>query len=451
MAPTRSFFNFTSLVLTYAYLIPFVLARPWIVTEFYEEVPVTNDPYYWETSAAIVTTSIEEITPTVTSLPEAVSTITSTDSYYSDVTVIQKLYPTGVGHSAEDDDNDYFGDTDDDDDDNYNDVDSADDYTHSTVYVVNLTYSAPSGCSTQWTTTTAATVHPPNVVRSLLPKTAVSTSLSVDQSEAFRPTTVTVEYVWVDPTQVPSASLSSLSEYNYPSTLYSGSSCQYTGSSRSGYYDDYYDDDEDNWFFDSYWMGISPFALTMILLFGWIGIWLILGFIEAWVRFRRLMTGWQTRRGLPVCWSLLVLPMTLFLLCFFRKGYRARNAADAAELKQKWNDMSFWTKLRLFFVWGFRYKYPPMLGPAPARVQASKRPGKNPGQPLISPDQPAMAETGVQGSRAASAERDVDPEVGEASGEQHASTEAPHQHNTATPEASGALTNGQDEDVGRAH
>lgn len=36
--------------------------------------------------------------------------------------------------------------------------------------------------------------------------------------------------------------------------------------------------------------------------------------------------------------------------------------------------MSFGTKLKLYFIWGFRFKYPTVLGPAPARVQGSKRP-----------------------------------------------------------------------------
>jgi hypothetical protein len=39
------------------------------------------------------------------------------------------------------------------------------------VYKVNLTYSAPTACSTQWTTTTAVAVTPPyEIARHLAPK-----------------------------------------------------------------------------------------------------------------------------------------------------------------------------------------------------------------------------------------------------------------------------------------
>ena len=431
MAPLRSFSVLMSFVLTYTFL-PIVLAAPWIVTEDYQQVRVTEYVGDYYSGSAVVTTSIEEITPTMTPLPAAISTITAVDSMYSDVTVIEKLYATGVGTPAYY--NEFYG-------------TSSDDDTHMTVYVVNLTFTAPTGCSSQWTTTTAATVYPPVEVRSDLPTTAMSTLVSVDTSQPFQPTTVTYDYVWVKPTQVPADTLSDLSAEHYPSTLYSNGGCSnYVTSSNCRYCSGYYDDDEGNWFFDSYWTGISPFALTMIITFGWIGIWLIAGFIEAWVRFRRLMTGWQTRRGLPVCWAFLVLPITLFLLCCFRKGYFARSAEDAEVLKQKWNDMSFWTKLRLFFVWGFRYKYPPMLGEAPPRVKMSKRPGKqnikHPGEPLLSAGEPRAAET----------ERGVseNPEMAEVESSTRRSSGQEQNTQHAIPEASGALTHHEDDEVGRA-
>ncbi|RAL17407.1 uncharacterized protein BO97DRAFT_402017 [Aspergillus homomorphus CBS 101889] len=420
MASLHSFLLFLSFVL--AHLSSFVSAAPWIVTAYYQEDVYTREGYY----TTYTTTRIEQITPTVTSLPPAQSTITSVanhldyngyGSYYenNDVTVIEQLYPTGVG-------SDYY---------DYLYEDNDGDVT--TMFVVNLTYTAPTGCSSQWTTTTTAEITPPARVQSLLPLTAVETSFSVDDSRPFQPTTYTVDVVYVDPTQVPSSSLESLSLYNRPTSLYTGDNCYYTASSgaqygsgsysngySSGYYNDW--DDNYNWFLDNYYMGISPLALTLILSLGWIGLFLILGFIEAWIRFRRLMTGWQTRRGLPVCWSLTILPITLILLCWFRRGYRARSQADGEVLQKRWKAMSIWTKLRLFFVWGFRFKYPPMLGPAPARVKTSKQPERTPGPRLLEPSpassvapQSRQGSTAQPGGDVAAPAATADPEMAEAS------------------------------------
>ncbi|KAJ5116527.1 hypothetical protein N7456_000875 [Penicillium angulare] len=410
MAPSHSF-NILSLVLTLL-LLPFTWARPWIVTEAYEQVRVTEYDYYYETEDPTITTSIQEIEPTMSPLPEALSTITSIDSY-SDVTIIQKLYPTSVGTPV------YY---------NYYDDDDTDGY-HYTVYVVNITYTAPTSCSSGWTTTSAVPVYPPDGVESLLPTTARSTSVSVDNSEPFSPTTYTYDYIFVEPTQVPSETYSYLSSEYYPATMedtcgypYSSSSSGSSSSNGDGdnssgyyggcYYCSGYWDDSDNWWFDSYYMGISPFALVMILTFGWIGIWLIAGFIEAWVRFRRLMLGWQTRRGLPICWAFTILPLTLLLIIAWRKGFRPRSQADAAELRKQWDSYSFGTKLKLFFVWGFRYKYPTVLGEAPLPVKARTRPSKKPGdinwnQPresLLSPPRPMVQ---VEASGALNGQRDV--------------------------------------------
>ncbi|KGO76699.1 hypothetical protein PITC_090530 [Penicillium italicum] len=376
MAPSHSFILFLSFALS-----PFVQAAPWIVTDTYEQE--VNTDYYSE-----LVTEINQITPTATLPAEALSTITSINTAY-DYTVVEKLYPTGYGEES----GLYDGDN--------NGMESDGTY-HSTIYKVNLTFSAPTACSTQWTTTTAVQVLPPYEIETLLPKDDVATSTSVDNSQPFQSTTYIYEVVFVEPTQIPSKTMDSLSYYYAPTSRYIGAGCQYTGvssdyndnsgyytgssdrpgttqntgeTSNSGNYDDD-DDDNDNWF-TSKWgsgLGISYLAIVLICTLGWIGIVFILGMIEAWVRFRRLMTGWQTRRGLPLFWSFLLLPLSLFCLFCFRKGYRARSKEDAEVLKQRWDAMGFGTKLRLFFAWGFRFKYPTVLGPAPATVKANKRP-----------------------------------------------------------------------------
>lgn len=449
MAPTLSL-KTLSLAFTLLTSNSLVNAAPWIVTEAYEEIVATLPAYYDHS----IQTRIQEITPTVTSLPEALSTATVVTSDYpyayasNDITIIQELYPTGVGRPAEDD---YY-------EEEYGNANPSYRYyshgadNHVTVYKVNLTYTAPTGCSTDWTRTTAASVFPPQQVEDLLPRTAVETSLSVDSSLPFQPVTHTYDVVFVDPTQVPSSSLSELRYSHRPTAMYTGSaSCDYyDGNDRYTYSDPYDYDENDNWYTDSYWMGISPLALTLIILFGWIGLLLILGFIEAFVRFRRLMTGWQTRRGLPVFWAFTVMPITFIILCFFfKKGYRARSNADAEILRRRWKAMSVWTKLRLFFVWGFRYKYPPMLGPAPALVKASKRPQDNPGPRLLTPsDQGSIAEGLREGSQprdVPSASGGADPEMAQVQPQSQSQVESlPHVE-------AGPSLSPRDDEVGRAH
>ncbi|KAJ5152806.1 uncharacterized protein N7482_009284 [Penicillium canariense] len=372
MAPSLSFLYLSSLVLTY--LTPLVVGAPWIVTEYFQAAPVREYAYDYSKGAYSYTTSTtyEEIIPTATSLPEAIqtNTVIETDPYYAgEATIIEKLYPSGaagtpVPYSA------YDG---------YGGV--YDQYYTSIIFLVNLTYSAPTACSTQFTTTTAVTVTPPAdaTFQRLLPTTAASTSYSVYNGQAFQSSTYMYKYIWVEPTQVPSSSLNRLSDEYYPATLYSGKDCEYESHgyeyASNPYDDNYYD----------YGMGISPLAILLIVVLGWIGLWFLLGIVEAWFRFRRLMTGWQTRRGMPVCWALTIMPLTLFCLCCFRKGYRARTAHDSAVLQSRWKKMSAWRKLVLFLKWGFRYKYPTVLGPAPERVMPSKRPGKHPGSSMGPP------------------------------------------------------------------
>jgi hypothetical protein len=410
-----------SLVLTY--LTPFVLGAPWIVTDYYQAVPeeVYGD---YDTSkhrwSIITTTTYQEIIPTATSLPEAIETnvVVESDLYGAGTqTIVEKLYPSGgvgkpVPYSAI-----------------YNVVDSQ--WT-SIIWVVNLTYSAPTACSTQWTTTTAVSVTPPAdyTFDRLLPSTAVSTSYSVYNAQGFQSSTYVYKYIFVEPTQVPARSMSSLSSYNYPATLYdySDKNCRYRGSDNNDYTSYPYDyNDNYNWLDDSYPLGISPLAIILICALGWPGLWFLLGILEAWVRFRRMMTGWQTRRGMPVCWALTILPLTLFCLCCRTKGFRSRNAHDTAVLQSRWKKLTAWNKFTLFLKWGFRYSYPTILGPAPARV--SKKPGQHTGPPpgFLTPPQNVVYPPGSHGPQMRQANPNQQQRLGQAPTLQ------------PIPEASGAL------------
>ncbi|KAJ5241867.1 uncharacterized protein N7469_000194 [Penicillium citrinum] len=383
------------LLLTLAISSPaYAAPAPWLITQANQEVPVTVYDYY----TTIITTTIEPIIPTVTSLPEALSTVTQVNTIY-DVTAVQKLYPSGVGTVAD-----------------FNEAYYVTDAHKSTVFVVDLTYTAPTGCSSSWTTTTAATLVVNPTVEALLPKTKTKTSYSTNTELAFRPTTYTYESIWVDPTQIPTSSMDLLRDEYRPRSLYTGGGCYYTSTyneasnyypttytsgstsdtsdtSNSDYpYHGYYWYNVDDWY--EYYYGISLLGIILASVLSWVGFWFLLGILESWVRFRRLMLGWQTRRGLPVCWCLIALPISLFCLFAFKKGFRARNPSDAAILKQRWDKMSAWRKFKLFVIWGFRFQYPDVLGPPPPKVKVSKKPGTEAGPPLLQESPPA---TGARG------------------------------------------------------
>ncbi|KAK4194066.1 hypothetical protein QBC40DRAFT_291449 [Triangularia verruculosa] len=79
----------------------------------------------------------------------------------------------------------------------------------------------------------------------------------------------------------------------------------------------------------------------------------LLGFVENFFWFRRLMLGkWCLRFG-TVCWSLLLI---FVVSCTLRE--RDRDAEDQARLKEQWKAIPFWMKMKLWFRWGFRHQYP---------------------------------------------------------------------------------------------
>ncbi|RHZ63221.1 uncharacterized protein CDV56_105825 [Aspergillus thermomutatus] len=354
MAPSHSFvLAFLSLILHQS---SFAFAAPWIVTKVYEQDVYTYDYSYKTTTRTL----IDEISPTASPMPAAISTTTSvtSDSYGDAVTVVQVLYPSGAGTEST---YNYY---------NYYDSNII---TH---YYVNMVYTAPTSCSSQWTLTTAIPVNVPYAIEDALPATSMSTSYSVDDSQPFQPTTYTKALAFIDPTQVPASSLSMLSNSYKPYTMYREYGC-YDSSSNSG--SSYsYDDPSDggNWFYDGYYYGgISPLGILLVCLLGWFGVWLIIGLIENWFQFRRLMRGWQARRGFPISWCMLAPIVSCLLLLFCRKGFQARTAEEAQVLEEKWKQLGLWRKVGLWLRWGFGFSYPPMLGPAPVKVgRPSKRP-----------------------------------------------------------------------------
>lgn len=163
--------------------------------------------------------------------------------------------------------------------------DTYDDDYALTSYFVDLVYTAPTACSSQWTTTTAVPLYVPRNIQDVLKPSSTSMSYSVNNSRPFQPTTITHLKAWIGPTQIPESHLSELRRFyemydpscSY-STAYNGdfddcsddsgstddSSSNYDSGqnyssesnydSGSGYYNGngYNDYDDYNWLYDDY-------------------------------------------------------------------------------------------------------------------------------------------------------------------------------------------------------
>ncbi|OBT53825.1 hypothetical protein VE04_05894 [Pseudogymnoascus sp. 24MN13] len=257
-------------------------------------------------------------------------------------------------------------------------------------YYIKLSYTAPTSCATEWVYTTTANADLPRMIT----PTPTSVSTSVSQYQAFG-TKTTYYFAYIDPTILPTASLASIKSeyapyftssctvpYSYQTDLVtpgtggsnsgsggSGSSSSGSGSSSSsgddGCYEDYsgYYNQFQHKFKcpdgSTYTTGLSDLSIALIIIFGWIGLFLIIGLIESYIAFSRLARG---RRAPPRPPHLLRLPLPLPLL--FLPG---KSAEEQETLKAAWKETGAFTKLGRWLKWGFRYKYPDFLGAAPLR------------------------------------------------------------------------------------
>ncbi|KAF1951541.1 hypothetical protein CC80DRAFT_495950 [Byssothecium circinans] len=84
----------------------------------------------------------------------------------------------------------------------------------------------------------------------------------------------------------------------------------------------------------------------------------VLGFIESYFWFRRLMLGKGCLRFGTVLWIFL----SLWVACFTRTQ-SARSKDDQKLLRENWNKIGTGKAIKLWFKWGFRHAYPvPILG-----------------------------------------------------------------------------------------
>lgn len=293
-------------------------------------------------------TETRTIKPTVTLSATPTST-TVFGRYYDDIQYVVQYYGIGAV-SAESDllpERDY----------------SATTATTSTsiVFSMPVVMSAPASCPTPYTVTATATVDIPSVVWDQIRPTS---TVSVGLSTYLRNYVYDVQTWYLSPGAAPFtassysnyryyiASCSTLPSYLTRSTRTVGASYPTsTSNSRSGG-----SDDDDDYYYCSrysYYGCGTPLTTWIIVIASVIPGLFLLGFLESWFWFRRLMNGKSAMRFGTVCWVLI----SLWVMCFTRMQ-DARSKDDQKLLQEKWKNMGSGAAFKAWMKWGFKHRYP---------------------------------------------------------------------------------------------
>lgn len=366
-----------SLLIPYLFLAPILAApAPYIVTSYVElsvythlEAETLLGTIYTEE----VETITQEVIPNATPVTDAVKTLTDT-SAYAHITIVEVVLPPGSG-SRPTSSYDYYATT----------------TAVQTSYVVPITYTPKPSCTgtaQNWTYVTNVPIYIPTILASFITPSALTTSISRYTYYDDRVNAATYVNAILNPTDVAADSLASAySNYEPYSmsycytptttciTLISTATCTPTwrypgyespsnsrGSSSS---DDLYSCDQ-------YYCGDRALLLLIICIpVGWVVLWLLLGLLESWLSFKGIMLGLNRKRGVPYAWCCVL----MFFLCFTGPTYRAKSAEEQERLKVQWKEMGAGKKLVLWLKWGFRWKYPDMLGEEPEKSKRAFREG----------------------------------------------------------------------------
>lgn len=342
-------------------------ATPWIGTQYveiFETTVIDGFTASYLTEKPIVRTSIIPVSPTGTN-PSVISTFTTLEGYSSDVTAINLVVAPTAGVA----------------------ITSNINYQ----YYVNVVYTAPASCSytSSATITTAIPVYMPYDAEQLMLPTTVVTST---QTYQYITDQITYTQAMLDPSDIPSSVLSSVSSVYKPSRFTScvhnynsGGSSSGGSSSSSG---SHAGCDKFTWYIGGsafsggyccsngcyYTWGISPVGLFLAIFFSWFGFFLLLGLWESWFIFRRAMMGQKVRRGLPYAWAFLCPILSCFLLLTVKK-YDPKTPDQQTWLAGRWKSMSGGAKIGLWLKKFFNRRDPAaealgFTGPVPPQAQA---------------------------------------------------------------------------------
>ncbi|KAF2653591.1 hypothetical protein K491DRAFT_780166 [Lophiostoma macrostomum CBS 122681] len=314
-----------------------VRASFWTVTSNYElEMSTSTDIYdtdtYYYTYSTTRTIS-KGVTPT--------SRAVSSETYYStyaDLEIISVFYPDNAVADSDLYPTDYL---------DYDPTGSV-----GTIFLMPVTYTAPSSCSSSFTFATNETVFPPSqVVDQLTPQTIIT-----EAPYAYSTYTGAADETWLLTKEA--VPITTTAEYYYEyyvascTTPYSFSN---TGLSSGG--DDSGSGSGSSYTYCySYYGSCTSLKIWIIIIASVIPALFLLGFLESWFWFRRLMTGRGCLRFGTVCW----IGISLWVACFTR-SQSARSHNDQKLLREQWNRMGSGTAFKLWWRWGFRHAYPTEL------------------------------------------------------------------------------------------
>ena len=339
-----------------------ISAAPYIVTSYIEVSAYTysgrTDSY--TTRPASVDHETEAVIPMATPVLNALSTSTD-DLSYAEVTIIDAILPFGSGATPSIN----------------NDYESYSTPTY-TSYVVPITYTPSPTCTGQsWTFVTNVPVEVPLIVQTQFSPITVSASATTYSYADGRLTRTTAMVAILNPTDISADDLASASSEGQPDGL---SSC-YTpttycatqlsvptcttaftydygtlGSSGSSNYPAEYD----SCYYGDCWLR-NLILIAVFVPVGWILLWLILGLWESWMSFKGIMLGKHRKRGIPYSWCCI----SFLFLCWVGPTYKGKSIEEQAVLLERWKAMKAGEKFKLWLRWGFRWKYPDMLGQEP--------------------------------------------------------------------------------------
>ncbi|EOA87535.1 uncharacterized protein SETTUDRAFT_161082 [Exserohilum turcica Et28A] len=339
----------------------------WTYTARYEEA-ATESPYtYYDGSVITDTYTVyrtikDDVTPTASPYS------TSTGSGFDDLQVIAEYYTAGAIPDSDliPETTDLFGSS-----------ASTKSTTTSIEFIMPVTMTAPSSCPTPFTvTTTAAVTVPPEVTAQVTP-----TSVKTDTSSVTGDYYIHMYETWY--LSAGAAPFTSTTNYYYEYYIAECStppmSYAYPTGTTSGSDDN--DSSSSSWYNGCDYYYCTPFATYVIVVASVIPGLFLLGFIESWFWFRRLMMGKSAMRFGTVCWVLI----SLWILCFTRMQDR-RSREDQKLLAEKWKNMGSGAAFKAWWKWGFRHRYPEELLGQYCKTTVGIVP---PDQPL----HPAMAQT----------------------------------------------------------
>jgi hypothetical protein len=255
-----------------------------------------------------------------------------------------------------------------------------------TQYAVAVTWTAPSSCPTPFTVATYTDVYIPRRVTGYI--TATSTATSKYTYHATPSTVTYITYI-IPATAVPTTAIGNPTSNYYYS--YYVADCVNPTASRSsssdddnGYYGGSGDYDDDDWMVCAAWTGSCVALATWVIVVATVlPTIFLLGFVESYCWFRRMMLGKSALRLGTVCWCCL----SLWFILLTRKA-PARSPEDQVLLRQYWASLSAGTRIKYWFKYGFGWRYPvELLGnpdgnnpvvvvaPAPGSGPAPQYPG----------------------------------------------------------------------------